>query len=323
MTDAVVSRLGQINQTGDVKAMFLKVFAGEVLTAFHNANVMMDKHSVRTITHGKSASFPHVGTTGARYHTPGTEITGSKISHAETIITIDDLLISDAFIANIDEAMNHYEVRSVYTSEMGEALAGQMDRHILQTAIQAARASNKITGLPGGSVIGTNSAGAPASANFATNGDHLAKAMFLAAQTLDEKNVTGDRFMFVRPAQYYMLASALNNINKDWGGQGSYADGEIIKIAGITIIKTNNLPNGVVTSGTVEAGTGDKYAGDFSNVVGLVMTKAAVGTVKLMDLGMESEYQISRQGTLMVAKYAVGHGILRPEAAIEIRNALV
>jgi hypothetical protein len=58
-------------------------------------------------------------------------------------------------------------------------------------------------------------------------------------------------------------------------------------------------------------------------VVGLVMHQSAVGTVKLMDLGMESEYQVSRQGTLMVAKYAVGHGVLRPEAAIEIRNASV
>jgi hypothetical protein len=51
-----------------------------------------------------------------------------------------------------------------------------------------------------------------------------------------------------------------------------------------------------------------------------MMHPSAVGTVKLMDLGMEGEYQINKQGTLMVAKYAVGHGILRPEAAIELRS---
>jgi hypothetical protein len=44
----------------------------------------------------------------------------------------------------------------------------------------------------------------------------------------------------------------------------------------------------------------------------------AVGTVKLMDLAMEAEYQTRFQGTLMVARYAVGHGILRPECAVEI-----
>jgi hypothetical protein len=40
-----------------------------------------------------------------------------------------------------------------------------------------------------------------------------------------------------------------------------------------------------------------------------------------MDLAAESEYDIRRQGTLMVAKYAVGHGILRPEAAVELAKA--
>ena len=59
--------------------------------------------------------------------------------------------------------------------------------------------------------------------------------------------------------------------------------------------------------------------GDYTKTLGLVMHPSAVGTVKLMDLSMEGEYQINRQGHLMVAKYAVGSGILRPEAAVEIR----
>jgi len=37
-----------------------------------------------------------------------------------------------------------------------------------------------------------------------------------------------------------------------------------------------------------------------------------------MDLGLESEYQINRQGTLMVAKYAMGHNVLRPASAIAL-----
>jgi hypothetical protein len=51
------------------------------------------------------------------------------------------------------------------------------------------------------------------------------------------------------------------------------------------------------------------------------MHESAVGTVKLMDLSMEGEYKIEYQGTLLVAKYAVGHGILRPESAVEIQAA--
>jgi len=47
---------------------------------------------------------------------------------------------------------------------------------------------------------------------------------------------------------------------------------------------------------------------------GLFFTPSAIGTVKLMDLAMENEYEIRTQGNLMVAKYAMGHGWLRPSA---------
>ena len=43
-----------------------------------------------------------------------------------------------------------------------------------------------------------------------------------------------------------------------------------------------------------------------------------MGTVKLLDLAAEMEYDMRRQGTLIVSKYALGHGILRPEASVEL-----
>jgi len=315
MADAIVSRLGQVNGAGAVDSLFLKLFAGEVLTSFEQTQVMMDKHMVRTITNGKSAQFPVMGRADAYYHTPGQEILGGKIKHAERVITIDELLVAPTFIANIDEAKNHYDVRSVYTREMGAKLANTMDKHVLQTGVLAARTAKTIDDADqfgGTTVYGVDN----------TNGDALAEAMFEAARILDEKHVPEDqRFLFVRPAEFYAMAKSTKILNRDWGGEGSYAGGNVIRVAGITIVKTNNLPKALVAAGSVDAGTGDKYAGDFTNTVGLIMHPSAVGTVKLLDLGMESEYQISRQGTLMVAKYAVGHGVLRPEAAIELSSA--
>lgn len=315
MADAIVSRLGQTNGAGEADALFLKLFAGEVLTSFEQTQVMMDKHQVRTITNGKSAQFPVMGRADAYYHAPGQEILGGKIKHAERVITIDDLLIAPTFVANIDEAKNHYDVRSVYTREMGSKLANTMDRHVLQTGVLAARTSKTIDDpdQSGGTTIyGVDN----------TNGDALAEAMFEAARLLDEKFVPEDqRYLFVRPAEFYAMAKSTKILNRDWGGEGSYAGGNVIRVAGITIVKTNNLPKTNVAAGSLDAGTNDKYAGDFTNTVGLIMHPSAVGTVKLLDLGMESEYQISRQGTLMVAKYAVGHGVLRPEAAIELSTA--
>lgn len=123
---------------GDTEALFLKKFSGEVLVSFRRASVTMGRHMVKTITEGKSAQFPVTGRATAFYHTPGAEILGQTIAHNERVITMNDLLISPVFIPLIDEAMNHYETRSIYSGEMGVALATQMDRHVLQTMLQAA-----------------------------------------------------------------------------------------------------------------------------------------------------------------------------------------
>lgn len=52
MTTYTASRLGQVNAGGAADALFLKVFAGEVLAAFNTENKVMDKHMVRTIANG-------------------------------------------------------------------------------------------------------------------------------------------------------------------------------------------------------------------------------------------------------------------------------
>jgi len=263
--------------------------------------------------------FPATWKNSASYHTPGEVITGKQINHAERVIAIDDLLISDVFIANIDEAKNHYDVRSIYTKECGAALAREMDKNVLQTAVLSARDSATVSGAPGGSVI-------EAGATVTSDPDVLVQATFTAAQTLDEKDVPSQgRFLVVRPAEYYLLVQSDKLINKDFtSGNGDFAGARVLKTADLEVVKSNNLPSTNIADPGGSVGprpSTDKYAGDFSDTVALVMNQMAVGTVKLMDLAVEGEYQINRQGTLIVAKYAVGHGILRPECAFEISSA--
>jgi len=86
MTNVTPSRLGAANLAASnatqANALFLKVFAGEVLTAFDETNVMKDLHVSRTIASGKSASFPVTGKANAAYHTVGTPLLGTqKIAH--------------------------------------------------------------------------------------------------------------------------------------------------------------------------------------------------------------------------------------------------
>ena len=136
-----------------------------------------------------------MGTTSASYHTVGNEITGSSVKHNEKVINIDDLLLSSAFLANIDEAKNHYDVRSIYSSEMGRALANKVDQHLLQLAVLASQASATISGGSGGTEI--------TDADAKTNASSLITSIFDCAQALDERDVPSqDRYCVVTPAIY-------------------------------------------------------------------------------------------------------------------------
>ena len=319
MANMTVSRLGQVNAGGATDALFMKLFAGEVLTNFEKQTVLLDKHWVRTIQNGKSASFPIIGGIAAAYHTPGTQIVGTAVNHAEKVIPVDGLLLSQAFIANIDEAMNHYDVRGQYSKEMGTTLAQQFDANVIQEGILGARSAALISGGNGGSQItnakfkyASNELGTVGTAaNLAEKSAALKEALFKAAEILDQKNAPKERFVTLRPAEVYALVQDTTVLNKDWGGVGAMSSGTCPEVAGIKILPSNNVPYTDLSGAT--------YHGvNAAKTVGLVFCPEALGTVKLMDMSLQSEFLIEYQGTLMVARYAIGHGFLRPDALVEL-----
>ena len=340
----VPSRLGQSNLTGGSfaadNALFPKVFSNEVLTTFEETNVMKDLHTVRTISSGKSAQFPTMGKATAKYHTPGDDIfekvtsgptTGeytSQIKHKERIINIDDVLIAATSIANIDELKNHYDVRSIYAKELGKALAKRFDVATMKTLVAAARSATTITGGKAGIAIDGGEA-----ADFSAA--VIQEKLFEAAQKLDENDIPNDgqRYAILKPGDYYkLLQSGEDVINRDFGGRGDVATGALPMVAGLRIFKSNHLSDVAVAEASqdqdddsarndVFGGSGTGYNGDLSKTFIIGGHPSAVGTVKLLDLATESDYKLELQGTLFVAKYAMGHGVLRPEAAFEIKDA--
>jgi hypothetical protein len=231
----------------------------------------------------------------------------------ERVITIDDLLVSSVFIPNIDEAKNHFDYRSIYSNECGVFLGTNWDKNILQLMVLAARASATVTGANGGTSLTS------ATTLYRTSATDLVAGLFAAAQTFDEKDIpqSSKKYAYVRPAQYYLLAATPTTllVNRDYANaNGDFAEGSVAKVAGLELVKTNNLPNTNVTTGPAA------YQGDFTKVAAVVTTQDAVGTCKLMDLQSEMAYDIRRQGTLIVAKYLMGHGILRPECAVELKT---
>ena len=382
-------RTGQTNASGDTRSLFLKLYAGEVMTAFQTKNIMMNHCRTRTISKGKSAQFIMTGKyRDAAYHTPGLEIApAATAKNSERIVTVDDLLINAQFIPNIDEAMQHYDVRSVYTQEAGYGLSKVADQNIIRTAVKAALATNKERASKlvqdykdfDDEDFTANVNIGDSSSTFA-NGKklkHFTEAVIEAKRILEMAGAPLEDIVCVTGTdQYYKLFMAASNgesladmtvFNRDIGGTGEFTSVQLPTIAGIPIVRTphmgsysasaytDSLWSTGVTSGPQPLGSphsnraavydipanytaatdGDNLIGAATDANGatvnlrseavkvraLVMHKDAVATAKLLDLSVESEYQIQRQGTLIVSKYAMGHNVLRPAMAVALSAA--
>ena len=311
-------------------ATYLKLFSGEMFKAYESACIAKGTVQNRTLTNGKSMQFIFTGRMTADYHTPGTPILGSGDPPvAEKTIVMDDLLISSAFVYDLDETLAHYSLRSEISKKIGFALAEAYDKKIFRTIALAAREAHPVTAAPGpepgGSVIKLG-------ANNQYNAQSLVDSFFEAASILDEKNVPREgRTAVLSPRQYYALVSQVdsNILNRDFGNtQGNLNSGEgLYEIAGISIKRSNNLPFMVTGTGSGGAvarvnGENNDYSGDFTTHCGLIYAKDAAGVVSAIGPSVQttgSDVKAMYQGDIIVGRMAMGAGTLNPAAAIELR----
>lgn len=302
--------------SAEARALFITNYKLDVMTAFARKCIFKDLHRIHTIDKGSSSTFYYTGIACAHYHEKGKMILGTNNPPiSKTVINVDGLLLADIMIDDLEDAMMHLDVRSEFSHQQGVALANAFDERIARLFYLSARSAPKNKDHPGGSVITAQ--------NALTNGSVLADCIFAAAQTLDEKDVPDDqRFIVVKPAQYYLLCKVKDLINRDYGGAGSIKDVQLQSIANMTLYKSMNLPNGQNIT-TPIAGEHNDYTGDFTKSVAIVGNRNAVGTVKLKDLTTRmsgSEVKTLFEATLITASYAMGHGILDPRCAIEIAS---
>lgn len=316
---------GQSNPV-DNRSLYLDLFGGEIITAFDNATVTLDKHTIKSLSGGaKSYRFPKTWKAEAEYHTPGTELLGNDFTTGELTINVDDILVSHYAIADLDRILSHYDMRSIISKEMGTALAKVFDKNVFRQLILAARDAGS-SPFPGGESIVDASL---AASGGVYDGIDWIDAIRDANIRLFNKDVPEDmpRYLAVTTEVFDAIKYAKDSngqylvLNRDFqadiaGGISSRA--ESIKIDGVTVVKSRNIP---AIDESAATGVYSKYRADFSNTVGVMWCPQAVATVKLMDISMENERDVRRLEDFMVAKMFVGHGTMRPEMAIEFKTA--
>ena len=320
-------------------ALFLKVFSGEVLTAFKRICVFGDMIQKRSISSGRSAQFPVTGRFTADWQTPGQFVSGQgDMAQNEVIIKIDQYLTAAADIFDLDEAKAAYDIRSIYSTELGEALARAWDKRIARLLAIGARTStgDLTANLPAGlSPDDPFRTGTQVDINKATpTADDLVASVFAAAEALDSKDISKEnRCVVCTPESFYTLIQSSRAVNYDFnqqGANGSYSEGQIAKLAGFSIYSSNNIAQGNVTAGTGEAGyvfNGSDVVStvDMTNTKMLAFQRNGIGAVTLKDISMSqtgNDYEVMYNSTKLKAQYAAGFGVLRPECCVEIVNSL-
>jgi hypothetical protein len=294
-----------------------------MMKAYESATIAKGTVMNRALRNGKSAQFIFTGRMTADYHEPGTPILGTnKPPVAEQTIVMDDLLISSAFVYDLDETLAHYSLRSEISAKIGHALAEAYDKKIFRQIALSARSAHPITAAPGPEPGGTQ---INLGSGNEYNAQSLVDAFFEAASVMDEKNLPqSGRTAVLSPRQYYALISQVdsNILNRDYGNNnGSLQSGEgLYEIAGISIRRSNNLP---FLAGSVSAVNGENndYSGDFSAHCGLIYYREAVGVVEAIGPSIQttgSDVRTMYQGDVIVGRMAMGCGILNPAAAIEL-----
>ena len=247
-----LTRPGQLNAASDARALYLKLFSGEMFKGFQNNAIARDLVMKRPLTNGKSLQFIYTGRTTAEYHTPGNAILGNSDGAppvAEKTITVDDLLISSAFVYELDETLAHYELRGEISKKIGYALAEKYDRLIFRAIAKGARQASPITKSnfvePGGTQVQLTRSGVT-NATAAYDSTCLINGFYDAAAALDEKGIsTEGRVGVLNPRQYYELIQAVGSnglVNRDAQGDALQSGNGIIEIAGIRIYKSMNIP---------------------------------------------------------------------------------
>jgi hypothetical protein len=310
---------GAKQNTGDQLALFLKVFSGEVLTAFTRASKVMNNHMIKTIDSGKSTSFPVIGRGKAHYLPAGSNLDDLReaIPHNEVVINIDGLLTSDVLITDIYEAMNHYDVRGEYAKQLGEALAIAADGATVAEIAKLVKANTEnITGLGKGVVVEKTITGG-AGINYETGKAVIDGLLEMKAKWTTQYVPEEERFAYITPEVESAIITSKDAINRDYGAVASIVDGNIDKLCGFKIIAVPHLKAGGAdkTGMLGTAPEGHVFPTEYTKALAVCAHRTAVATVKLKDLQLEHARRPELQADMIIAKNAVGHGGLRPEAS--------
>lgn len=297
---------------------------------------------------GTCKKLPFVGKKGDKIHIPGisrlsvndkiaeTPVQLQARTESEFTMIIDKYKEVSIMIEDILRLQSKYELMSPYTTEIGYALARDLDNFVLAqrgvinslvNGVASQRIYNSSTGLVGGTPLS------------------LSKAAILAAkQIMDEADVpaTG-RHIAVSPGQYNDLLTITEFTSGDFGPGTATQTGKVGTLYGMDVMMSSNITQNSATGYTNGTGapaqptpgfTGSPYlATQLPAEVASLVSLDALYTSALVyhtdwcilaiqkNPNVESSRENLMQANAMVSTQVYGSKVYRPDHACVINTA--
>ncbi len=299
-------------KTGLALQIFAKTIAG-----FERKNVFKELCTVQTIQSGFSHRFNIMGTgidTDVTSFALGTNPDETQLSVNKRDIVVDRTLTSRKKIDNWERKAANFDMVSASVNQNATSMAIKVDKLIVAT-LNTAMGEAQLLAEDGSGKIVQDSAGEVDNALIGTGttseakGDAIIEAMFAGCSILDGKDqVDEERYFVCSPTIYDKLVLSKKGVNADYntGNNGSIAEGNVLKIDNVTILKSNNLvaqPTNITATKTL---------------AGWLFTKDVVGITELIGVNTDEWEEKKEKAYYTDVEYAAGFGVLNPASLVAI-----
>lgn len=274
------SNTGSRGAGDDILELSLKMYSGEVLTAYEQNNIARGTIMTKPTQGAKSEQFPILGTktrdssynptdASVQTHRPGDTITVDPYSNFERTIEIQGREYTSFQTDDWVEKVKHFETRSIYSMDNGLALANKVDRTIFSQIHKAVQGLDK-----SGSIL--------------TDLNNVNKA----SQYTKVHNVGGVNDGFITIGDETVVGAGAGvttddiKVSSAWNGLSSASKGDAFKDAifrAQTSMKEADMysPKILVTTPR-----GMEYLSNGSTVVNADFSKVNYGALDTMNVGM-------------------------------------
>ncbi|ANS06232.1 major head protein [Phage MedPE-SWcel-C56] len=228
------------------RADLIAEFGGLVDSQFARQSMMGRFFNVQNITGTDTKIVRRSGKTKLQKLTDGVRPAANKTNYGKASVTVDTIVLARDNQSLINSFQADFNVRAELSEDHGKELGKFFDQAFLIQAIKGAL-MDAPSGLNG--AIGAGRPKTLSATGDELDPDKLYKELAQIVVDMQEDEIDTDECaLFVSPTQEEVLLNHDKLISRDFStDNGDFADGKIMTVKGVPIVKTARIPKAAIT----------------------------------------------------------------------------